>query len=144
MRFEFALLPCLFLSVLLHAQTPPCSACVKSEAGPLRQSRAFCLSEHELAAHIATSRPVASPGLNEPHMNIDGTVAACLCFARTGKVTDVSILSGPAMMQQSVLESVKEWTFRSVKQSARRYGGRGTLWIHVVLNDSQVRTTIEN
>ncbi len=78
-------------------------------------------SEHERIAAQAFFRAggshasVGPPGLNEPHVNIVGTVAACLCFAWTGKVTKVNILSGPAMMQQSVLESVKDWTFRPVK-----------------------------
>ncbi|MGD0681187.1 MAG: hypothetical protein ABR990_03970 [Terracidiphilus sp.] len=143
MRFMLVLLPCLFLSALLHAQTPSCSGCAKAEAGPLPQGRSICLSRKELAAHIATSRPVAPPGLNEPHMKIDGTVTACLCFAQTGKVTQVNILSGPAMMQQSVLESIKDWTFRPVNQAGRRYGSCGTLRLHVILNDSHVSTTIE-
>jgi hypothetical protein len=60
-----------------------------------------------------------------------------------GKVTDMSILSSPAMMQQSVLESVKDWIFLPVKQGGRRYGGCGTLRIRVDMIDSQVTTTIE-
>jgi hypothetical protein len=144
MRFAFAVLPSLFLSALLHAQNPPCLDCPKSGTDTLQQSHAVCLAENELAAHIATRKPIAPPGLNEPHMNIEGTVKACLCFMRTGEVTQVSILSGPPMMQQSVLESLRNWTFRPVMQAGRRQGGCGTLRLHVVLNDSQVRTTIEN
>jgi hypothetical protein len=45
-------------------------------------------------------------------MNSNGTVVACLCFDWKGKVTDVNILSGPAMMQQSFMESLKDWSFR--------------------------------
>lgn len=143
MRFAFALLPCLFLSGLLHAQNQPCSDCAKSEAGTSPQSHAVCLPGSEMASHIATRKPVSPPGLNEPHMKIEGTVAACLCFSRVGKVIQVSVLSGPAMMQQSVLESLKDWTFRPVKQGGRRYGGCGTLRIRVILNDSHVQTSIE-
>jgi hypothetical protein len=143
MLFALALLPCFFLSGLLHAQNLTCSSCAKSETGPLPQSRAVCLSEKELVAHIATRKPVGPPGLNEPHMNSHGTVAACVCFARTSKVTDVRILSGPPIMQQSVLESLKDWTFRPVKQNGRHFGGCGTLHIQVDMNDSQVTTTIE-
>jgi hypothetical protein len=77
-------------------------------------------------------------------MNSHGIVVACLCFSRKGKVMDVSILSSPAMMQQSVLDSVKDWTFHPVKEGGRRYGGCGTLRVHVDMNDSQVSTTIEN
>jgi hypothetical protein len=143
MRFMLALLPCLFLSALLHAQNSPSTSCAKQEAVPLPHDRSICLSQKELAAHIATSKPVTPPGLNEPHMNITGTVAACLCFARTGKVTQVSILSGPAMMQQSILESVKDWTFRPVKKGGHPIGGCGTLRLHIVLNDSHVSTRIE-
>jgi hypothetical protein len=76
-------------------------------------------------------------------MNSHGSVAACLCFESTGKVVQVNILSGPAMMQQSVLESLKDWTFRPVKQGGRRFGGCGTLRMRVDMNNSQVRTTIE-
>jgi hypothetical protein len=47
------------------------------------------------------------------------------------------------MMQQPVLESLKSWTFRSVKQGERRYGGCGTLRIHVEMVNSNVNTRIE-
>jgi hypothetical protein len=143
MRLAFALIPCLLLGGLLHAQNTPCSACAKSETGPLPQGLGGCLSVHETASRIASSKPVAAPGQNEPHMNANGTVRACLCFSRTGKVTQASILSGPAMMQQPVLDSLKGWTFRPVEQGGQLYGGCGTLRIHVAMKDSQVRTTIE-
>jgi hypothetical protein len=106
MRLALALLPELFLSVLLHAQTPQCSGCPNSEAGSSLQVHAPCLSSSEMYSHIATRSPVAPPGLNELHMNSHGIVEACLCFSRRGKVTDLRVLSGPAMMRQSVLDSV--------------------------------------
>jgi hypothetical protein len=143
MRFALVLLPGLFLGALLHAQNPPYSVCTKSETGPVPQNYAVCLSGKQLVAHIATRKPVQPPGLNEPHVHIGGTVVACLCFARTGEVTQVKIISGPAMMQGSVLESVKDWIFLPVEQGGRRYGGCGPLRIHVVLRDGIVRDTIE-
>jgi hypothetical protein len=143
MRFAFALLPCLLLGGLLHAQNTPCSSCAKSETGPLPQGLGGCLSGHETASRIATSKPVAAPDLKKPSTKINGTVRACLCFSREGKVTQASILSGPTMMQQTVLDSLKGWTFRPVEQGGQLYGGCGTLRIHVTLNDGQVRTKIE-
>ena len=107
MRFAIALLSCLLLSGLLYAQTSSCPVCPSPESGPRPQSHVVCLSAKELIAHIFTRKPVGPPGLNEPHMNSHGIVAACLCFEPTGKVEQVNILSGPAMMQQSVLESVR-------------------------------------
>lgn len=142
MRFAFALIAGLFLNLLLHAQTQLCSACADRESGSLLHAHTLCLSGSETARHIATRKPVAPPGLNEPHMKIDGTVAACLCFAPTGKVSQVNILSGPAMMQQSVLDSLKDWTFRPVRKGGRRYGACGALRLHVVLVDSQVSAAI--
>ena len=143
MRFLFTLLPCLFLSVLFHAQAPPCSGCPNPTEDPLPQCHAVCLSGSQLAAHIATRKPIAPPGMNEPHMNSHGTMAACLCFSQTGKVTDVSVISGPAMMQQSVVESVKDWTFRPIMGVGRRSGGCGILRIRIDMNESQVSTVIE-
>jgi hypothetical protein len=143
MRFAIVLLPCLFLNLLLRAQNPRCSGCPAAQSDPTHQSHAVCLSEKELVAHIATRKPIGPPDLNEPHMNSHGTVVACLCFSRTGKVADVSILSGPAMMQQSVLESVKDWTFRPVKQGGRLYDGYGTIRIQVDMVNSKVNTRIE-
>jgi hypothetical protein len=143
MRFGITLLSCLFLSGLLHAQAPQCSGCPNPAASSRLQGHVVCHSDRELTVPISTRKPVAPPGLNEHHMNIDGTVATCLCFARTGRVTDLSILSGPAIMQQSVLDSVKDWTFRPIMRAGRRYGDCGILRLHVVLNDSQVRMTIE-
>jgi hypothetical protein len=131
MRFGITLLSCLFLSGLLHAQAPQCSGCPNPAASSRLQGHVVCHSDRELTAPISTRKPV------------DGTVATCLCFARTGRVTDLSILSGPAIMQQSVLDSVKDWTFRPIMRAGRRYGDCGILRLHVVLNDSQVRMTIE-
>jgi hypothetical protein len=142
MRFALALLPCLFLNVLLHAQTPQCSDCPNSASGSMPQGRSVCLSETELAAHIATHKPIGPPGLREPHMNSHGIIVTCLCFSRKGRVTDIHILSGPAMMQQSTLESMKDWTFRPIMRAGRNYGGCGTLRIRVDMIDSQVTTII--
>jgi hypothetical protein len=76
-------------------------------------------------------------------MNSHGTVVACLCFSRAGIVSNVHILSGPAMMQQPVLDSMKDWTFRPVKKDGRLFGGGGTLRIHVEMNDSHMSATME-
>jgi hypothetical protein len=100
------------------------------------------LSVKELSDRIAGRKPIGPPGLNEPSMRIDGTAVACLCFAATGRVAQVSILSGPAMMQQPVLESLKGWRFRPVWEDGRRSGGCGTLKIHVSVNSRQVTDKI--
>jgi hypothetical protein len=142
MRFAFALLTCFFLSVLLHAQNLSCSGC-PARFNPSHHRNSVCLSEKDLITHIATRKPIEPPGLREPHMNSHGTVVACLCFSRQGAVTDIRILSGPAMMQQSTLESLKDWTFYPVKQGGKLNGGCGTLRIHIDMNDSHVSTTIE-
>ena len=76
-------------------------------------------------------------------MNSHGILMACLCYSRQGAVTDIRIRSGPAIMQQSTLESMKDWTFHPVKQGGKLNGGCGTLRIHVDMKDSQVSTTIE-
>jgi hypothetical protein len=143
MRIVITLLPCLFLSLLLRAQNPPCSNCPATQSAPTHQS-AVCLSEKELVAHIATRKPIGPPGLNEPHMNSHGTAVACLCFSRKGKVTDIFNLSGPGLMLQSVLDSVKDWTFLPVKQGGRLYGGCGTIRIQVDMVNSNVNSTVEN
>jgi hypothetical protein len=143
MRILYALLPCLFLSALLQAQNSPCTSCPAAPSILSQQRHYLCLSEKELIAHIATQKPIGPPGLNEPHMNSHGTIVACLCFSRKGKVTDIHILSGPAMMLQSFLDSVKDWTFRSVISRGRRYGGCGTLRIHVDMVDSIMNSAIE-
>jgi hypothetical protein len=142
-RIALVLLQGLFLSALLQAQNPTCSGCPTGQSDPAHRTRAVCLSDKDFAAHIARQKPIEPPGLREPNMNSHGTAVACLCFSRTGKVTDIKILSGPAMMQQSVLESLKNWTFSPVSRSGRRYGGCGILRIQVDMVNSIVNTTIE-
>ena len=100
MRLELALLCCLIFGGLACAQTNACSVCPKPESGPFNQKRDVCLSSEQLAAQVLTRKLIGSPALNEPHMNSQGTVVTCLCFEQSGKVTDVRILSGPAMMLQ--------------------------------------------
>ena len=95
-----------------------------------------------MASRIDTQKPVAPP--NEPHVRIHGTVEACVCFSRKGKVTQISILSGPAMAQESVLDSLKDWTFRPVAQGGFRHGACGTLGIQAALDDGQMKMVLEN
>jgi hypothetical protein len=96
-----------------------------------------------MAAHIRTRTAVDPPGLREPHVSIEGVVVACLRFAATGKVTDIQIISGPAMAQQAVLDSVKNWIFRPIRRNGHRYGGFGILRIRYILHDGQMKTTVE-
>jgi hypothetical protein len=46
-------------------------------------------------------------------------------------------------MQQSVLESLKEWTFSPVREDGKLNGSCGILRIHIDIIDSQVTATIE-
>jgi hypothetical protein len=142
LKIAFLLFPFLCLSALLQAKSMPCPGC-PAWFNPSHQRNSVCLSEKELVAHIATQKPIEPPGLREPHMNSHGIVVACLCFSRQGTVTEIRILSGPAIMQQSTIESLKDWTFRPAKKGERLYGGCGTLRIHVDMKDSIVTTTIE-
>ncbi|MGD0547343.1 MAG: hypothetical protein ABR991_05885 [Terracidiphilus sp.] len=143
MRIAFVLFSCLFTSTLLCAQNSSCSGCPVAEFDPSHHHRAVCLTEKELAAQIATRKPIGPPGLNEPHMNSHGVAVVCLCFSSTGNVKDLRILSGPAMMQQSVIDSMKNWTFRPVRKGERLFGGCGTLRIQIDMNNSQVNSAIE-
>ncbi len=143
MRFLCGLLPCLCLSALLQAQNSPCASCTTAQSNLSHKGHKVCLSDEELVAQIATPKPIGRPGLNEPHMNNHGTVVTCLCFSQAGKVTDISILSGPAIMRQSILESVKDWIFHPNKQGRHYQGGCGILRIHIDLNNSQINATIE-
>jgi len=142
MRFALLVLSALLPSALLQAQSPSCSPCQAIEKGSSPRSHAVCLSGTEMASRIDTQKPVAP--LNETHVRIHGTVVACVCFSSKGKVTQISILSGPAMVQQSVLDSLKDWTFRPVTQGGFRHGACGTLGIQVALDDGQMKTIIVN
>lgn len=143
MRLAAVVLSYLLFGGLVHAQGEACSVCPKPEFGSPANGGNVCLSSKQLAAQILTRKPIGPPGMNELHMNSHGTVVICLCFDRSGKVTDVRILSGPAMMQQPVLESVKDWTFSPAKRGGRLYGGCGSLRIRVDMDDSQVKSAIE-
>jgi hypothetical protein len=143
MRLVFTLAFALLTEFTLNAQQPFCAPCPDSDVHSTLPGHVVCLSNSEMTSHIAVRKPVGTPGLNEPHMSIDGTVVARLRFVPSGKVTDVSIISGPAMAQQPVLESMKDWTFRAVKLGGRRYGGCGILPIRHVLNDRKMKAAIE-
>jgi hypothetical protein len=143
MRLVFTLAFALLTGFTLNAQQLRCASCPDSEEHSILPGHAACLSSSEMASHIAVRKPVGPPGLNEPNMSIDGTVVACLRFAPSGKVTDVRILSGPAMAQQPVLDSMKDRTFRPVVQGRRRYGGCGILRIRYVLNEREMSATVD-
>jgi hypothetical protein len=143
MRLGFTLAFALLIGFALNAQQPRCAPCPDSDEHSILPDHVVCLSSSEMASYIVNSKPVGPPGLNEPHVSIDGIVVACLLFAPSGKEADLHILSGPAIAFQAMLDSVKDWTFRPVKLGGRRYGGCGTLRIRYVLNDGQLRATFE-
>jgi hypothetical protein len=48
------------------------------------------------------------------------------------------------MAQQSVLDSVKSWTFRPVRHNRRLYGGCGIPRLHIILKNGQMSMAIED
>ena len=143
MCFVAILFSGLLVGALLHAQTPECAVCPGFKIGPSAARKVTCLSDAEMAAHTATRKPVIQTGLNEPRLSLHGTVAACLCFSRGGKVTRIDILSGHAMLQEFVLESLKKWTFVPVSKGGKNYGGCGRLRVHVEMDDGATSSTLE-
>jgi hypothetical protein len=95
MRLVLTLAFALLTGFALNAQQPRCAPCPDSDVHSILPGRAVCLSNSEMASPVAVRKPIESPGLNEPHMDIDGTVAMCLRFAPSGRVTDAKIISGP-------------------------------------------------
>jgi hypothetical protein len=130
----------LFFSALLQAQTPPCPVCPPVPG----RATSVCLSASQMAARIAIRRPIPPPGLNEPSLHIRGTVSACLCFDRRGKPSRIQILSGPPMLQSSVVQSLRHWTFTPVREGGRASGACGPLRIRLDVANGAVTYAIES
>jgi protein TonB len=43
---------------------------------------------------------------------VQGTVALKATIGKDGHVTNLSVVSGPAMLQQSAMDAVKQWVYR--------------------------------
>ncbi len=96
-----------------------------------------------MIAHIEKREPIGPPGLREPSVHINGIIGICACFAGSGKVTNAKVLSGPAMMYQAVLDSVRNWKFAPVLQGSMRRGACGTFRIRTVVDEKGITNTVE-
>jgi hypothetical protein len=143
-RLGLALFIGLIVNVHLHAQSQPCASCPALASRSVLHPHAVCLSDSEMVTHVDAQKPISPPGMNEPHVNIRGMIEACLCFSPKGKVTDVTILSGPAMMRQSVLESMSGWTFHPIIRGRRPLRGCGVLRVQINVVNSAVTSKLES
>lgn len=77
----------------------------KMLTGPILNCR---IAAGAAAAMLKTRVKAVYPG----DVRIAGTVVLSAVISTRGRVESLDVISGPAMLQQSALEAVRQWTFR--------------------------------
>ena len=139
MRYFFLFLLVFVSFSRLAAQSDADSAC----SGEFLSTHGSFLSlkESEMVRRIVKQAPIQAPLMDRIWAH--GIETLCVCFNRKGKVLDIQVLSGPVMMRQAVLDSLKGWTFQPVQRAEGASGGCGALRVHIDVEDGVARSSVE-
>ncbi len=94
------------------------------------------ISVDEAALHQHLDRvvtPVYPPLAKAAH--IQGTVVFAITVDKTGKVATVKVVSGPAMLQQAAMDSLRQWTFHPFLNNGVLVPATGNISIPFVLSE---------
>lgn len=81
------------------------SAAGEKASGPVM------VSAKEMAEQILTKVPPKYPA-DAKKARVQGKVVLSAVIGKDGSVQNLTVLSGPAMLQQSALDSVRQWTYK--------------------------------
>jgi TonB family protein len=79
--------------------------------------------------------PVYPPIAKAAH--VAGTVEIAVQIGVTGKVESLKVISGPAMLQQSGLDAVKQWTFHPFIKGGKAFVASGIVSLEFILDPKE-------
>ena len=109
------------------AATPPRAAPRGQEGGPVR------ISGGVMASQVLTRvNPTYPPEAKAKR--ISGTVVLSATIGSDGMVQDLSVISGPAALEEAALNAVKQWTYRPYVLNGNPVEVRTTVTVNFSLN----------
>lgn len=121
---------------------PKAASTCQCDVSPTERTSAACLAERDMASHVRRIAPGPFPGIGNEDMNLRSSAAVEVAFANSGIVTTVRFLTGQPMMADSVLRSVRTWSFRPVQRGGRTLGGCGRLTVDYELTRTKMSTAV--
>lgn len=112
---------------------------------PARQSAAPVAPTTNAAQHerLAEAIPPSYPALAQ-HMNVQGSVVLEALIAADGKVQNVRVMSGPAILISAAQQAVRGWQFKPVYEHGQAVETRATITVNftIKVSDSVANTTL--
>jgi TonB family protein len=109
------------------------------EAAPVAAPATNAAQRERLAEAI----PPAYPPLAQ-HMNVQGSVVLEALIAADGKVENLRVLRGPAILANAAQQAVRDWQFKPVYQNGQTVETKATITVNfrISVNDSSANTTL--
>lgn len=101
---------------------------------PLNAQEVVRVDARSLMAHVTSQVPLAYPAIAKA-AHIEGTVVLEIKVGERGEVVSTRPVSGPPMLIQAAVDSVKQWKFRPFRQGGEPAVAVGNVNLIFILGD---------
>src|SRR5271168_2109303 len=98
---------------------------------------ALNVTEADLMSHVERRVPLVYPAIATV-ARVSGTVVVQVDVSIDGVVTGTKVVSGPPMLLQAALDSVKQWTFKPFEEDGEKVVVNGPISLIFTLGESIV------
>jgi TonB family protein len=110
-----------------------------SQPAPVAGITTNAAPHERLAEAIQPSYPALAQ-----HMNVQGSVMLQALIGADGRVQNLHVMSGPAILATAAQQAVREWQFKPVYQNGQAVETRATITVNftIKVNDSIANTSV--
>jgi periplasmic protein TonB len=115
------------------------AASVARQAAPVAAPATNAAERQRLAEAIPPSYPPLAQ-----HMNVQGSVVLQALIAADGRIQNLRVMSGPAILATAAQQAVRDWKFKPVFQNGMAVETKATITVNFTIRvtDSAANTTL--
>lgn len=115
------------------------AASVARQAAPVAAPATNAAERQRLAEAIPPSYPPLAQ-----HMNVQGSVVLLALIGADGRVQNLRVMSGPAILASAAQQAVRDWQFKPVFQNGMAVETKATITVNFTIRvaDSAANTTL--
>ena len=115
------------------------AASVANQAAPVAAPATNAAERQRLAEAIPPSYPPLAQ-----HMNVQGSVVLQALIAADGRIQNLRVMSGPAILATAAQQAVRDWKFKPVFQNGMAVETKATITVNFTIRvaDSAANTTL--
>lgn len=115
------------------------AASVAHQAAPVAAPATNAAERQRLAEAIPPSYPPLAQ-----HMNVQGSVVLQALIAADGRIQNLRVMSGPAILATAAQQAVRDWKFKPVFQNGMAVETKATITVNFTIRvaDSAANTTL--